>query len=414
MNSAFSDLSYRRHAGLRSSGSRGVLFHPVTLFLASWCVVVGLYSLHLSELLLFDNRRVIAIALWVVVPFAITAFWTMAFYALAPKKTFPSPRPSLDIAVVEKRLHRAFWIWATLTVFEVIISRGLPIIWLIRGSSKTYIDFGIPSIHGLLNSLLLAIGLVEIGLFAIDRRRRHLWIPSWIIVWSIIAVTRNMMIVSLLEGGIAWGMMRGIRWRTVLKTVCAVAVVICIFGYVGDFRSGAEEFRQLAQPSAEYPSWLPSGVLWIYIYLTTSIGNLVNTVAVATPQGNPLFPNTMALLFPSVIRNMLYGPEGATGALSGELVTDAFNVSTAYVGPYQDFGLVGIVLFSVLLATTALYFWKRAGAKGTLMYSVIGQCLVLSIFFNHLFYLPVISQVGWIMFFFRGGAKARRIEGVLE
>jgi hypothetical protein len=122
----------------------------------------------------------------------------------------------------------------------------------------------------------------------------------------------------------------------------------------------------------------------------------------------------MALLFPSVIRNALYGPEGATGALSGELVTDAFNVSTAYVGPYQDFGLMGIVLFSVLLATTALYFWRRAGTKGALMYSVIGQCLVLSIFFNHLFYLPVISQVGWIMLFFRRDRKAQRAEGVLE
>jgi hypothetical protein len=223
-----------------------------------------------------------------------------------------------------------------------------------------------------------------------------------------------MMIVSLLEGGIAWGVMRGIRWRTVLKTVGVGAAVICIFGFVGDFRSGAEEFRQLAQPSAEYPSWFPSGVLWIYIYLTTSIGNLVNTVTVATPLRNPFFPNTMALLFPSVIRNALYGPEGATGALSGELVTDAFNVSTAYVGPYQDFGLMGIVLFSVLLATTALYFWRRAGTKGALMYSVIGQCLVLSIFFNHLFYLPVISQVGWIMLFFRRDRKAQRTEGVLE
>jgi hypothetical protein len=223
-----------------------------------------------------------------------------------------------------------------------------------------------------------------------------------------------MMIVSLLEGGIAWGMTQRIRLRTVLKTVGVVALVICIFGYVGDFRSGAEEFRQLAQPSADYPTWLPSGVLWIYIYLTTSIGNLVNTVTVATPLRNPLFPNTVALLFPSVIRNVLYGTEGTNSALSGELVTDAFNVSTAYVGPYQDFGLMGIALFSVLFAATALYFWKRAGTEGALMYSVIGQCLVLSIFFNHLFYLPVISQVGWIMFFFRRGRKMRTLAGASE
>ena len=137
-------------------------------------------------------------------------------------------------------------------------------------------------------------------------------------------------------------------------------------------------------------------------------------MTVATPLGNPLFPNTMALLFPSVIRNVIYGVDAASGALSGELITDAFNVSTAYVGPYQDLGLLGIVLFSILLGITALYFWKMSGVRGVLMYSVIGQCLVLSIFFNHLFYLPVISQVGWIMLFFRRDGTVHAIEGAVK
>lgn len=404
-------MDHRQQLDISYGGNGRVLFHPVTLFLVSWCIVVGLYSLHLSKLLLFDNREVLATALWVVVPFVITVYWAMAFYTFAPKKRVASSRLGLDIGKIEKRLHRAFWVWLVLTACEAVISGGVPIVWLIQGSSKTYIDFGIPSIHGLLNSLILAIGLAEFGLFAIDRQKRHLWIPAWILVWSIVAVTRNMMIVSLLECGIAWGIIRGIRWRTVIKTAGIIFLVICIFGYVGDFRSGADEFRQLAQPSADYPSWLPSGVLWIYIYLTTSIGNLVNTVTAATPIRNLLFPNTMALLFPTVIRNAIYGVEAASGALSGELVNDAFNVSTAYVGPYEDFGRLGIVLFSTLLGVTALYCWKAAGTRGVLIYSVVGQCLVLSIFFNHLFYLPVISQIGWILIFFRRDITFLRSSG---
>lgn len=380
----------------------------------SWLVVVGLYSLHLSKLLLFDNREVLVTALWVVIPFVITVYWAMAFYTFAPKKKIASSGLGPDIGKIEKRLHLAFWIWVVLTACEAYISGGVPIIWLIQGSSKTYIDFGIPSIHGLLNSLILAIGLVEFGLFALDRRKRHLWIPAWILVWSIIAVTRNMMIVSLLECGIAWGMIRGIRGQTVIKTTAIICIVICIFGYVGDFRSGADEFRQLAQPSADYPSWLPSGVLWIYIYLTTSIGNLVNTVTAVTPIRSALFPNTMALLFPTVIRNALYGVEAASGALSGELVNDAFNVSTAYVGPYEDCGRMGIVLFSMLLGVTALCCWKVPGTRGVLIYSVIGQCLVLSIFFNHLFYLPVISQIGWILIFCRRGSWVPALQRMVK
>src|SRR5882757_3664764 len=93
MNSTFSEIPHgETQLDLNSSETRGVLFHPVTLFLASWCIVVGLYSLHLSDLLLFDNGRVVRVALWVVVPFALTAWWAMAFYAVAPKKAVSSPR----------------------------------------------------------------------------------------------------------------------------------------------------------------------------------------------------------------------------------------------------------------------------------------------------------------------------------
>src|SRR5882724_8163452 len=116
-------------------GSRGILFHPVTLFLVSWSVVVGLYSLHLSELLLFETGRVVRTALWVVVPFVITVWWAMAFYSLAPKRKTTTPRLRLDIARIEKRIQVAFWMWVVLTMFEVFISGGIPIIWLIQGNS---------------------------------------------------------------------------------------------------------------------------------------------------------------------------------------------------------------------------------------------------------------------------------------
>jgi len=39
---------------------------------------------------------------------------------------------------------------------------------------------------------------------------------------------------------------------------------------------------------------------------------------------------------------------------------------------------------------------------------VLTQCLVLSLFFNHFFYLPVISQAAWVLFFFRR-ANLRKI-----
>jgi oligosaccharide repeat unit polymerase len=393
--------------------ARGLVLHPLALFIGMWGLVVLLYSLHFSGLLIFTTAQVLAITAWIVIPYAVSVIAFQIFCAFAPKR-FAASRGQQLFAPdqLERRLVRWFVFWVACTAVEVKISGGVPILWLLQGSAKTYMDFGIPSVHGFLNSLLMAIGVGQVGLFALDGKKRHFWIPAWIVLWSAIAVTRNLMIVSIIQSVIVWGVVRGIRKRSLFTGVIFLLVLILLFGYMGDLRSGASAFRGAALPTAAFPEWLPSGALWVYIYVATPIGNLVNTAAIVQPQYNPLFPNTAALLFPTVLRKLVYGEAALTDALSGELVTEAFNVSTAYVGPFQDYGRLGMAGFSILLGLIAAYFWRRRTFRDALIYGVIGQILVLSIFFNHLFYLPVISQIGWLFLFFPTVARAPSKLGV--
>jgi oligosaccharide repeat unit polymerase len=393
--------------------ARGVVLHPLALFIGVWGLVVFLYSLHFSGLLVFTTAHVIAITAWIVIPYAVSVIAFQIFCAFAPKR-FAANRGEQLFAPdqLERRLVRWFVFWVACTALEVKISGGVPILWLLQGSAKTYMDFGIPSVHGFLNSLLMAIGVGQVGLFALDGKKRHLWIPVWIVLWSAIAVTRNLMIVSIIQSSIVWGVVRGVRKRSLFNGIIFLLVLILIFGYMGDLRSGASAFRGAALPTAAFPEWLPSGALWVYIYVATPIGNLVNTAAIVQPQYNPLFPNTAALLFPTVLRKLVYGEAALTDALSGELVTEAFNVSTAYVGPFQDYGRLGMAGFSILLGLIAAYYWRKRTFRDALIYGVIGQILVLSIFFNHLFYLPVISQIGWLFLFFPTVARDPSLSGV--
>jgi oligosaccharide repeat unit polymerase len=337
---------------------------------------------------------------WIVVPYTLTILLYLGFHSWER----PSPLSfrldfRLQTVKLTKWLRIAFIVWAILTLIEVVVSGGVPLLWLIQGSSKTYFDFGIASVHGLLNSLILAIGLTEFAIFAITGKRKHLWMPAFVLVWSLIAVTRNMLIVILIECAIVWAMTRGIGWKTLAKASLSFLALILVFGYIGDLRTGGETFRQLAEPSPNYPEWLPSGVLWVYIYVGTPINNMVNTVQSTAPLNSPLFPNATSLLFPSVIREVIYNPTTISDALSGDLVSDAFNVSTAYVGAFQDFGMAGVAGFSIVLGWLSAHFWRDRSLRGSLIYAVMGQCLIVSIFFNHLFYLPVITQVIWLYMF---------------
>ncbi|MFY9743677.1 MAG: O-antigen polymerase [Candidatus Sulfotelmatobacter sp.] len=386
---------------------RRTLIHPLVIFWGAWIIAGVLYIVHLSDVLIFSGSIVIDVVAWIVIPFTLAALVYLGFYSWAPSSLSAFRLDTeFRVALLTRRLYIAFIIWAILTSVEIVVSGGVPLLWLIQGSSKSYFDFGIASFHGFLNSLILTIGLTGFAIFAMTGKKKHLWMPGFVVLWSLIAVTRNMMIVILIECGIVWVMVRGISSKTLSKGIFGLAALMLVFGYIGDVRTGVEQFQELAEPSSNYPNWLPSGVLWGYIYVSTPLNNLINTTRSAHPLNSPLFPYTTSQLVPSALRDKIY-PQEIVGAAGGELVEESWNVSTAFVGAFQDFGMLGIACYAMFMALIAAHFWRDRSLRGSLVYAVVGQCLAISIFFNHLFYLPVITQVVWLYVLLRQPRRSR-------
>ena len=378
-----------------------LVLHPLVIFSAVWVGVVLLYSLHLSKILIYSTDVVTKIVFAIWAPFAGVVLGCALLRRVLIER-YPSRRAILpvDLPRLERHLTIAFRAWIAITIVEIIVSGGIPIIWLAINSSKTYQDFGIPSLGGLMNSLIFAISLCRFGLFLITGERRHLRIPTFILIWSILIITRNMLLVSLIQFVILFVWFRPIKKATVAKFITGFAGLVLLFGAIGDYRSGSSDLiRVWAQPTENYPLWLPSGVLWAYIYVTTPINNLAYTVDVARPLDSIMFPNTVALLFPSIFRIIIYG-DSIGDVESGQLVNKTFNVSTEYIGPYQDFGFIGIVVFSAVTAFACISVWSRTDLKSVLAYAVLGQCLVLSLFWDQFLALPVITQLIWLQVFF--------------
>jgi hypothetical protein len=133
-------------------------------------------------------------------------------------------------------------------------------------------------------------------------------------------------------------------------------------------------------------------------------------MATLHPVNSLLFPNTVALLFPSLIRDLIYSDSQAY-SVSGELVDSSFNVSTAYVGPFQDYGSIGMVGFSLLIAFLGAFYWRRENLRDQLIYVVIAQSLLMTVFSDQFFSLPIIAQIGWFYLFFLQEKQARTIKG---
>ena len=383
--------------------AKHVLIHPLTLFISVWLLCFMLYAMHLSGMLVFHTGEVGRMVWWIVAPFVAANLIYNAFYTVCPKRPARNWDKDVDdegyLKKVERSLNRWFACWIFLSAIEIVFSGGLPLLWLIAGSTKEYVDFGLPFIHVFISSLLSVLSLSKLGLFLLRGDWRRLLIPIFQILWSVVIISRGVMVIALVQGVVLLFCLKRTSLKAIFRTLAMFVVAILLFGYVGDYRSG-DLFRNMAQPTASYPSWLPSGALWIYVYFTTPLGNLVNTSNVTQPSYDIRFPNTTYFLFPTPIRKAIYGEESNLGN-GGDLVNEVFNVSSAYVGPFKDYGYPGVACFSILIGTLSAYFWrKRRRFRDQLLYAIIAQCIVLTIFSNYLFYNPFLGQFFWVYLIF--------------
>lgn len=385
----------------RLASRRNLALHPLTVVTGLWGVLLGLYALHLSDLLLFPVRQLVPVVLAVWMPFAIVALGYALWRPRILRQGYQLNVPSrTQLAIIEKRLRLLFRFWIGAAIFETVVSGGVPVVWLFTNPAKTYMSYGVPSLHGLVNSLLMALIVSRVSLYLLSGEKRHLKLPLLSVFWWVALVTRGTIFFILAESTILWLCIRPVKLKTITKIAACTVIVVLFFGWVGDLRTGAENFRELARPSANYPLWLPSGVLWVYIYATTPINNLEYTRSTRQPAYNPLLPHTLAQLLPTVVRNIVYGDD--PGELTGALVDPvASNVSTAYLGPLEDFGLTAVFLFSMVTALFSQWYWYKPDPRSLLTFAVLTQCLLFSIFFDLFLALPIITQIVWFALILR-------------
>jgi oligosaccharide repeat unit polymerase len=387
---------------VKALSNRNLLLNPIVIASVVWLSVVSLYAMHLSKILVYSTEDVVVTSLWIWIPIAIVSVLFYAFRGMALSiSRSKNDRWQPDLDRIEKRLKVWFGVWLVAAIFETIVSGGVPLLWLFQNTTKNYDSYGVTSVHGIVKSLFIAIALCRFSLWVLTGERRHLRMPIFALGWALILIDRSMFLVCVIEYVVVYLRFRKVRAGTLLKIAMGGVLFIVGFGIIGDLRlhGSSDVFRALAQPTDNYPTWLPSGILWAYIYAATPVNNLVHSMHVTAPLHSLLFPNTLALLFPTAIRQLIYGSEWWT-PLAGELVNNAFNAATAYIGPYQDYGYLGVVLFSCIITFVCQKYWFSGSLKDTLKFAVVTQCLILTLFYNHLFALPIIFQVVWFEVFF--------------
>jgi oligosaccharide repeat unit polymerase len=392
-----------------------VIIHPILLFVGIWSLTFYLYSLDISELTLYRASDFIYVYLLITVGF-INGYYlvSLAISATSTKNLTSQPIPQscvghmrLHTHEIWKRANKIFALWALVSILEIIASGGIPIIWLLIGSDKNYMDFGISSVHGLAHSMILASAMVSFSLYLITNKNKFLVVPIIAITWFIVSITRNYVLGLTLQMVALYILIRRFSPSVFLRITALFVILIVLFGVWGDQRSGSggdSMIRQIGRPTENYPEWLPSGFFWVYLYITSPLNNLLNTISQVPFSDSYTLASTLSSLIPSVIRNIIFSSETLS---QGLLVDGRLNMSGAFLGSYLDFGLLGIVIYSVFIGCVSALFWRfRYRPFYALGYAFVAMALSLTTFFNAMLALPYFFQLIWFWWIF---APIRRL-----
>lgn len=355
------------------------LANPILFYGVIWGSIVALYQLRLSAW-----QAPLSDATYVVLLVALGAFALPCLAAGALANRGSAGRiGSLKLPGFRFTLA-LFLVWLGIEAFEVVAAGGIPVIWHLTGDVRTYFDFGVPTLHGLMNALGLSIilCLAESALNDSGHRWPSVAIICVMLLFYLCILTRQVLISAAIEIAVLVMLERPSLFRKAI--VPALFIGIIVFGLLGNVRTGYEGFLAVAMLSSALPPLL-IGFDWVYMYLTMTLANVNSLVMMgADPIGLPL----LASYLPSALKAVL-GVSAVTGA--SFIVSPNFTVSGYFAEAYLGFGILGVAVISALYGAFSGIAFSKAGRGAPIwrmLYAVMLEMVLLSFFDDMLLYFP--------------------------
>lgn len=371
------------------------ILSPIFIFNFIWLFVLTLYQLKLSYLQQDLSDRTLLVFFISILTYNIS-YLVFSIFKLNNEKE--EKRSS----TLEKRLKIARRIVIIVFIIEILYSGGFPLLWMLIGSSKGYFNYGIPSLHGAFNGLVICLGAYS--LYKKDKKNTIFYFLIGVLI-----ISRQIIISMFVEGLVCMILDMSKNQKTkYLKYLKYIVLLLVMFTVIGNLRSGNDVMDNVFKPKPQYEK-LSSTTKWIYSYLTFSISNFNNLVSI-TDGGMNHGVSMAKELLPTVILEKAnitvnYSPY--------YIVSPNYTVSTYLPSPYLDFGLFGAALFSIIMSFTGAYtnklLKKNNSIRNKLLYSAFIHNVLLLFFENMFLYLPIVIQFVYIIVIFGGGENEKNI-----
>lgn len=364
------------------------MLNPAFVYIAMWSLVLLLYFLDLTTNLVSPS----AVGLMVIIMNMVSIL--LLYVLLKGRKKIEVPggtETDFYINVVSRFLTLLCVAWFVGTSFEIYYSGGVPLYWRLVGVNKLYTEFGVPSLHGVMNACYLQVLSMATYLAIKKRSRKMLILILLLLLWPVLMLGRGILLSGLIQVVCVALLLTRVSFKKILSLAVVALAVVVIFGYLGDMRQTSNPFAYLVSgQSGEVFDALPSGFLWFYVYLTAGLSNFFHNVDTVIPNWSVSY--SMSNMLPSIVK--VYFELDARNDLF-TFVDNNLNTSTIYAGFVSDAGPLGGFIFVALIQLVCCCVYKvslRGRPWGIFAYSVAFQILVFSIFYDMFFLLPTLFQ----------------------
>jgi len=363
------------------------ILNPFFVFTITWSFVIFLLNLKLTtNISRLEFSGLLIIYINIITSIIIYVFFYSIYYK---RKVKDNNVNEVQYNKAYKFANKCFYFFLLLTIIDIFYSGGVPLIWIFTGSSKNYVNLGIPSIRGLQYTLYLFTFSIFLLLLKIKKFKYSKFKIIILSVLPFLMLSRSLMLYSIFQLFYLYIYDKKIEFRQIRNITFFIFGLILIFGLVGDIRGPyVNPFAYLINETGNNPlEKLPSGFTWIYIYITANFNNILLTIGTFEPSYS--FFNIFYNIIPGFLKQFLITDT------SSPLITDeSLNVASFYAGYVTSFGIIGGILGGMILQFIGNYFYFKAKSSnlGYLTgYSIVFTCIILSVFFDALMTISTIS-----------------------
>jgi oligosaccharide repeat unit polymerase len=372
------------------------VINPVYFYAILWTAIFILFSLKYSYLLLELNDKITFYIFFSCLAFLCPAFF-FSFFTYRYKTNFSNVR-HFSNACSLMNTKKILLFFVSCICIELYFFGLFPFFGTLGFNTLRYTDWGFRGFHGLLNGILMAYAIINYGYFIKIKNKKYLIVFLLCLLWPILLMTRQMLMSIFVQCFFVHYYFVGFKLKNVFKIGLFFFLIILIFGFLGDLRS--EGFNALAAPTEKYPSFLPSGFLWVYIYITTPLNNILYNI-----DNYALFQFSISDAFGGLLPSSIRGLMLTSKDTEFELVNEFLNVSSCHKTFLAGFGFIGSLFYQLFLSFIISIFYikykfKVNNIKYCFINAVLAHNIAMSFFFDFFTSLVFLSEIFFVYLFF--------------